>query len=702
MSQKDMDFQRAEQLVGGILDSQESDIVIARKKGCQTLFSNGTARARLRGSNFNCGEGSGCRNSYAKIFPKLCEYCKNGGSGKNEITDADGRAFSLIVREIQWLDENPATIFVIKDIEEEKASTEALYNLAFIDYLTQVPNRRKLKEDFKELEPAIASGEKSGIISIFDLDNFKAVNDTYGHNTGDMMLQRLTEHIQSNPVYEGHIYRLGGDEFSFLYAEDTGKYSDIFGHYRQLLSGALNAYSMPNIDVSCTISLGFVCFPEHGEDLSTLLRKADIALYKAKANGRNRLEAFENTDDIYQDVKDLYINIKPILDADGNTFGYELTDGSDDADKKTSTINLIDFNRTLDIMGLDEIYSNQLYFISYSKNMLAAAKQNLLENKFIIQINVNDKCREEDLLDYRKLKELGFCIAVNCANICYLDDELTSIADYIKLTPHRNSADGVKELISKNKNIKLIADDINNTMQLVFAKKLGCTLFQGNYFKEAKKVVEKIKNIEPLQANYYRLLKLTCTSEYVDFEEISRIISSDVALSYRLLKLINTVALRTKNQISSISMAMTYLGEKRLKQWIALISLRGITPDKPLELIRLSLIRARFGELLAPHFNDEKDPDQIFMLGMLSLMHVVLDKSQDELFEEITVAEEIKDSLLSKDGKYSDLVVFFRNYEHSEWEEVAKFAKDNGLNNNIINEAYLEATKWYNDLVSAE
>jgi len=693
---------QTEQLIASIIDAQESDIIIVRRKGCQTIFANETAEKRVKELELPDDPDQDCRNSFAKVFPELCTYCNKKENAKVDIKDSFGHLFSLTSKEILWLDEQPAVIFIIKNVEEERMATQTLYNLAFIDYLTQIPNRRKLREDFKALEPDITDGNKSGVISIFDLDNFKAVNDTYGHNTGDMMLQRLTEHLQSDPVYAGHLYRLGGDEFAFLYSDDTGAHPDLYGYYEQLLRGALNSYSMPNIDVSCTISLGFACFPEHGEDLSTLLRKADIALYKAKEGGRNKLEKFESKDDIFQDFKDLYINIKPILDACGNTFGYELTDGSADADNKNATINLIDFNRTLDILGLDEIYSSKLYFINYSKNMLAAAKQNQLKNKFIIQINVTSHGIEEDIADYIKLKELGFSISVNCSNLVYLSEELIAVADYIKFVPYQNMVDNIKNLIVANKNLTLIADSINNSQQLVFANKVGCRLFQGHYFKEAKKVTEKIKNIEPLHSNYFQLLKLTCTGEYVDFEEISKIIASDVAMSYRLLKMINTVALRTKNKISTISMAVTYLGEARLKQWIALMSLRGITPDKPLELIRMSLIRAKFGELLAPHFKEYHNPDQIFMLGMLSLLHVALDISQEELLNEISLVEELRDSFLTKTGKYSKLVVFFKNYEHSEWEEVAKFAKENGLNNKTINDAYLLATKWYNDLVNEE
>jgi EAL and modified HD-GYP domain-containing signal transduction protein len=350
-------------------------------------------------------------------------------------------------------------------------------------------------------------------------------------------------------------------------------------------------------------------------------------------------------------------------------------------------------------MKFDDIYNNQRYFVNYAANMVAAAEQNLLKNKFVIQVENTSNNSEEDLQNYQKLKELGFAIAINCHDISALSIKLIEVADYIKIVPYKNTIESIKKLHVLNKDATLIAAHINDEQQLTFAKKAGCILYQGHYFKEASKMTEKIKSVEPIRSNYYKLLKLTCTDQHVDFQEISNIISSDPALSYRLLKMINSVEFRTKNQISSITMALSFVGEQRLKKWIALMSLRGITPDKPLELIRISLIRARFGELLAPHFNEDYNSDHVFMVGMLSLLHVALNKTQEELFEEISVVEDIRESLLSKTGKYSDMLTFFKNYEQCDWEEIAKFAKKNELSNHLVNESYIAATKWCNELM---
>ena len=686
-------------LLTSVIDVSPLGMIVVRDKDGNAIITNKAAQKQMKEWDISKRD---CFLGLESVFPKF-KVCYEGLKNATfDIKDINGRTFEVTYKKIEMPNEDTASVFVFEDVGIRRETTKVLYDLAYRDYLTQIPNRLKLKEDFMAIEPEIASGEKEGIISIIDIDDFKGVNDAYGHNIGDMMLQKLTEHLQGDPSYAGHLYRLGGDEFALFYAEDAGTHKDIKEHYENLLSGVLNSYTLSSIDIACTVSIGASFFPLHGNDLFTLLRKADIALYKVKASGRNSLAMFEAEDDMAKDLKDLYVSIQPVLDMRGNTFGYELKDGVKLSEKDSYAVNLDSFNRTLDVLKFEDIASDNHYFINYSKNMLHTPLKDYLSGKFIIQISINSRCGEKELLDYKKLKALGYTLAVNCSNIEFLSPALLHIADYVKVIPYKYSQSAVLKLTLTNKSIIFIGDQINDSEQLAFAKNAGCSLFSGHYFKNAEPVTERIKDFEPLHANYYRLLKLTCTRDYVDFNEISDIISSDLAMSYRLLRLINSVGMGIKNKISTIPMALTYLGEESLKKWIALLCLRGITPDKPLELIRVSLLRAKFGENLAPHLSPPGSPEQVFMLGMLSLLHVALDKTQEELLDEISIADELRDSFLSRRGKYSGLLAFFKNYEHSNWDEVTRFAKSNNIDNKTINEAYIEATKWFGEMIKFE
>jgi EAL and modified HD-GYP domain-containing signal transduction protein len=689
--------------LSSVLDSQDLDVLIVRGSTCEVLYANNKADARM-GPLF--GDTRLCRGSFSRSVPDLCDYCPYGsksgdvGSIPIEVQDRAGKFFSVLQHAVTWLDGKPATLFVLRDVTKEKETKAHLYSLAYHDQLTGVPNRQKLKDDFTAIEEKIINSKLTGAVALFDLDHFKSVNDTYGHNTGDLVLKRLTEHMLAEESFAGRLYRLGGDEFVLLFTDSPGKFSsdeELKNHYQHLLSTVLRSYTLPNIELQCTLSVGVSIFPKHGDSLSEILRKADIALYKAKAGGRNQVVFFEDQYDIAQKFKDLYVNIQPILLDTGKTYGYELNDrgnGSGDDDK---TVNLSEFNRALDALGPGDIDNEINYFISYSKQLLnPAVLQNLPREKFIVQLP--EKYTQNDIHSFVALRKHGYKLALLDTGGSQSTPELLALASYCKFSAESGSLAAYKQIISMNPRIMFIATKVDTTDTYLMAKAAGFHLFQGYFFNQPA-ITKKTKEVGPMRANYFRLMKLSSADAYMDFKEISEVISADVALTYKLLRILTSAAVGLRN-VSNINMAVAYLGEKSLKKWIAVLALRGIAEDQPLELVRMSLIRARFGELLAPHFRIKRNPEQAFMVGMLSLLHIALDKSREALLQEIPVADDIRESLLTKTGIFSDLLRFYEQFEYANWDEVTQFATDHALDPQFVNDTYISAVKWYNDLTA--
>ena len=694
-------------IISSILDPLDQEVFVLRQKDCEVIFANAHAQLHMDSAE---GEAATCKSSFAEIFPDLCDYCPYGGKDGvtdpkiYEIDDAEGRTYSVRFGAVEWIDGKPAAIVFLRDLTSEKEVNERLFALAYTDQLTGVPNRQRLKEDFSAMEARIENGEMSGIIALFDLDHFKTVNDTYGHNTGDIVLRRLTEHLQGEQAFTGHLYRLGGDEFVLLYADSTNRFAsegEMKSHYQDLLSTALRAYTLPNISAECTLSIGISFFPKHGINLSEVLRKADIALYKAKSEGRNRLSFFEDQYDSAQKFNDLYIHIQPVLTASGKTFGYELADRGVGDERDEGTVSLSEFNRTLDALGFNDLDNHYHYFISYSKQLLnPAVIRNLPREKFIVQMNLPTKLTKHEMQNnlhiYSELRKNGYKLALDGLNSRSPLTELLSYADYCKFSPTDSSMADQRKIIAANPKTKFIATGVDSHAEFSAAKTMGFNMFQGFFFNQPA-IGKKTKEVSPMKQNYLRLLKLSSAEGFLDFREISSVISGDVALTYKLLSILNSAAVGLRN-VSSIASAVTYLGEESLKKWIAVLALRGIAEDKPLELVRMSLIRARFGELLSPHFHTHRNPQQVFMAGMLSLLHIALEKSKEEMLEDIPVSDDIRNSLLTKTGVYSDLLGFYENYEYANWEMVSQFIEVNQLEATMVNEAYLESVKWYNDL----
>jgi len=699
--------------ISGILDPQDMEIIVVRGKSCEIVFTNARAEERLyneEGSQFTC------KAVFSKHFPKLCTYCPYSSKNNNktadsepfEIEDTQGRTFTVRRNTINWADGKPATIFMMRDITTHKETNERLYTLAYIDQLTGIPNRQKLKEDFALIESRITGDNPmTGLIALFDLDHFKTVNDTYGHNTGDVVLRRLAEHLQESNYFANHLYRLGGDEFVIFFFDPPGRFADhdeMQKYYSGVLATALRSYTLPNIDVKCTLSIGVSFFPKHGYNLSDILRKSDIALYQAKAAGRNQVVFFEDHYDTAQKFKDMYINIQPVLLGVGKTFGYELIDRGASGEDEDGVVTLSEFNRTLDALGLNDIENNAHYFIQYSNQLLSpAVLKNLPRDKFIVQMNLQPKMSTAELMQnvklFNELKSNDYKVAVTGLNSGSPVAELLSIADYCKFTPTDTNKMRQRALMAKNQRVRFIATNVDSTDDFLTAKETGFHMFQGFYFNQPVEG-RKTKELSPLKFNYFRLMKLSSTDDYMDFKEISDVIASDVALSYKLLRILNSAAVGLRN-VSSISSAVAYMGEESLKKWIAVLALRGIAEDKPLELIRMSLIRARFGEMLSSGFRIKRNPQQVFMVGMLSLLHIALEMSKEQMLEDIPVADDIRDSLLSRHGVYSDLLRFYENYEYANWEAVTQFVEENQLDSTVVNDSYIASVKWYNDLANS-
>ena len=694
---------KKEQLYSNILDTLLPEVFVVRNQQCELLFSNAASKDRLSRIE---DSGTSCKLAYGNIFPRICNHCVNTASSGGrpfDIADVKNKIFEATTKEIDWLDGEPAIVITLHDVDEIRRKEQHLYTLAYSDHLTRIPNRQRLMREFKLLTQNKDPSRFYAAIAIFDIDYFKNVNDTYGHSTGDVMLRRLTEHLENIEELSGHLYRLGGDEFVLYFLDkqkDFASVSEYREHCSGLLSRALQTYTMPNIDLVCTISMGVSIYPDDGTVSSDLLRKADVALYEAKAAGRNCLVFYESRfDRTNKKFTDYYISINPILGEDGNTFGYELSESSINMSDSSAT-DLNDVDRAIEAIAPADLLNGYCYFIRYSNSLeTKAVLDNLDRSKFVIEIPAPAVLTQSILDRCSSLKAIGYSLALVGIDTKTIPHKLMEIVDYCRFSPKNSVAMLNKQVIDAYPTKKFIAIGVNTHAQYAIAKRVGFHFFQGNYLNEPT-MLKKEKDIDPIKANYYRLLRLTSSDGYVDFAQVSEIISSDVALSYKLLKILNSPAVGLRNRMSSIPMAVSYMGEEALKKWIALLAIRGVADDKPLEIVRLSLIRAQFGELLAPLMTPKLDSRHAFLVGMFSLLHIALEKTPKELLSEITVDYAVRDSLLGDGGPYSDMLRFFSSYEYSNWDEVTAFAEAHGLSSESIYQSYLAAVRWYNELAT--
>ena len=209
----------------------------------------------------------------------------------------DGEVFwSQLSATFADIDGDPCVLSFIRDVSVAKADEEKIRNLAFYDTLTGLPNRRLLWERLRQaLISSVRSGSKHALLFV-DLDGFKSLNDTLGHHIGDLMLQETARRISSCVREVDTVARLGGDEFVVI-LEDLSQVPEIAATQARTVGGKILAainqpYMLEGRECHTTSSMGITVFGNQSESTNEVLQQADIAMYQAKAAGRNAMFFF--------------------------------------------------------------------------------------------------------------------------------------------------------------------------------------------------------------------------------------------------------------------------------------------------------------------------------------------------------------------------------------------------------------------------
>jgi len=182
-------------------------------------------------------------------------------------------------------------VIMLTDISEIKHNRTQMEYLATHDYLTKLPNRSLL---FDRLEHSIARMKRSrtrGALMFIDVDHFKEVNDTYGHRSGDILLQQIAERLNHLVRESDTVGRLGGDEF-LLIIEKMEHIDELLVIIDKIQKLFMTPFTLLDTEVDITVSIGIALFPDNGEDSQTLIHAADQAMYSVKRRGRNGFEFY--------------------------------------------------------------------------------------------------------------------------------------------------------------------------------------------------------------------------------------------------------------------------------------------------------------------------------------------------------------------------------------------------------------------------
>ena len=299
----------------------------------------------------------------------------------------------------------------------------------------------------------------------------------------------------------------------------------------------------------------------------------------------------------------------------------------------------------------------------------------------------------------RELREFGYHFAMrNLPVHCYEDyAPILSQMDYILIDCQK--IDAVKASFYFRKLYPDICICASNIPDMETFGKLSpaetISLFEGTFFRMP--VTRGEHKVSPLKINYISLLNLIEEDDF-DLTKAADIISQDTALIISLLRLANTRSFNS--EITSVRVAVSMLGQKDLTRWIQTTVIEKLCSDKPNELMRLSLLRAKFAENLAPVFGMALRSQEVFLTGLFSILDIILDCSMEEALSMVRVSGKIRAALLERTGSLAEVLHFIVKYESAEWQEVSRQLVLKNIEIPDVSHAWVSSLQWYAKLIA--
>lgn len=398
----------------------------------------------------------------------------------------------------------------------------------------------------------------------------------------------------------------------------------------------------------------------------------------------------------------VYIGRQPIVDAQQKIIGYELLFRSN-AEENCANFS-DDFNagaqvliNTLSNMGTGWLLNDKNAFLNVNASMLNSEFMELLPaQRIVLEIKEDIGATPELLARLQALKDMGFTIALSSTQVRAENEALVKMSSFIKIDLKQVPENHLDAMVGALKKfpLKLIAEKVETLASFKRCKDLKFDYFQGYYFAHPEILTAKVINAS--QALVLEILNKVRNNE--DISEIEKGFKRDVALSFKLLRYINSVGFGLSCEIQSIRHALSILGYQQLYRWLTLLIVTSNEAGTPSALMKTAITRGRLTELLGMDMVDRNERDNLFIVGIFSLLDAMLEMPMDKVLEKLTLPETIADALLHREGIYGPFLSLAEACEDEDITRINELAASMALDPNKVNEAHLNSLAWVEQL----
>ena len=395
---------------------------------------------------------------------------------------------------------------------------------------------------------------------------------------------------------------------------------------------------------------------------------------------------------------DFFIARQPIFNAHKKLFAYELLYrgtktsqlGNTTGNKATTSV----LSSVFLTEGIEKISGLRPCFINFTRDLLLQNLPASFPKKLVVVEVLEDVPPTPEIVAIcRRLRDDGYTIALDDFVYDPSLEPLIAIADIIKFDFLLTPVDTLQKVLHKlsRHNLQYLAEKVESYEDFEKAVKLDFSYFQGFFFCKPERI--RIQEIGSAKINLVNLLA-EVNQKNTTLKKLEKIIERDVALAYKLLRYVNSSYFYRLHKIESVAHAMTYLGTIEIRRYLILVLISELSTDKPGELVRLAVVRAKMGELLAEAGAFRAKSDEIFLLGLFSLLDAMLDTTMEYACDRLSLSDPLKNGLVHNTGPYAPFLAAVLSYEKADKFGCLAALKGMGLAAEKLHETYAEALKF--------
>ena len=398
----------------------------------------------------------------------------------------------------------------------------------------------------------------------------------------------------------------------------------------------------------------------------------------------------------------VFIGRQPILDKNQLIIGYELLFRRSASAATAEVVDDIQASsrvlmNTVSDMGTQWLLGDKLAFINVNEEFMRSdLLQLLVPQRTVLEVLESVTPSPDVIRQMNKLRVQGFKIALDDYVHTLQNSTLLPSADFIKYDVKAQGLNNCGPLMSLAKSlaIRMIAEKVETREEFERCKKLGFDFFQGYYFARPETLSTKA-----LSSGVQTVLNLlNMVRRNADIREIELGFKQDPALAYKLLRYINSACFGFPHKILSLRQALNILGTKQLYRFLTLLLITAVEKNASAALVKTAITRGRLAELLGSDHFDQNGRDNLFIVGIFSLLDVMLDMPMEHVLEKLELSDPINEALLRKQGVYGPFLQMTEAYESEDTSTLDKLAQDMNYPPARLNACHFAALAWAESL----